>query len=157
MTQSSRHLRTIFRNSDGSIAVEFALVAPLLLLLLLVVVDFGRYFFVQISLNSASHEAARVAAVLEVSGTQMQTVARATARGAAGIANQGNTDVDLIVTACASTTSCTPVALTTGKLCNVTVPGDMVFVQVAVPFDWITPLFGTSQTLRAQAVMLCSI
>lgn len=159
MTRSSRHLRSVLpRKSDGSIAVEFALIAPLLLLLLVVVIDFGRYFYVQISLNSASHEAARVASVMEVSAAAMTTVARATAHGAAGLAQQGNTDSNLLIAACATTTVCTPTTLPTTKLCNVTVAADMVYVTVSTPFHWITPLFGgTDPVLTAKAVMMCSI
>ncbi len=159
MKLSSQHLRSVFHKKDqGSIAVEFALIAPLLLLLLVVVIDFGRYFYVQISLNSASHEAARVASVMEVSGTAMQTVARATAHGAAGLAKQGNTDNNLVIAACASTTSCVPTTLPSGKLCDVTVSSDLVFVTVSTPFHWITPLFGaTDPVLTAKAVMICSI
>ena len=38
--------------------VEFAVVLPILLLILLSMIDFGRYFYVRISLSSASFEIA---------------------------------------------------------------------------------------------------
>ena len=50
------------RNERGSAIVEFAIVLPVLLLVLLSMVDFGRYFYVRISLSSASIEVAEAVA-----------------------------------------------------------------------------------------------
>lgn len=47
------------RSDKGAAAVEFALLLPLVALLIFGLIDFGRLFFVQISLTSASREAAR--------------------------------------------------------------------------------------------------
>lgn len=47
------------RSKKGAAAVEFALILPLVTLLLFGIIDFGRLFFVQISLTSASREAVR--------------------------------------------------------------------------------------------------
>mgnify|MGYP003336035174 FL=1 len=146
------------QRESGAIAVEFALIAPLLLLLIVVIIDFGRYFFVQISLNSASHEAARIGSLIEVSGVEMQTLARATAPGAAGLATHGQTSSNITVKACASTTVCTATTLPVGKLCDINVQRDIVYVTVQTTFDWLTPILsGTSPTLTAKAAMLCSI
>jgi Flp pilus assembly protein TadG len=46
------------RNERGAAVVEFAIVLPILLLVLLSVVDFGRYFYARVSLSSASFEVA---------------------------------------------------------------------------------------------------
>ncbi|NCW94362.1 MAG: pilus assembly protein [Actinobacteria bacterium] len=46
------------RNERGAAVVEFAVVLPILLFILLSMVDFGRYFYVRISLSSASFEVA---------------------------------------------------------------------------------------------------
>lgn len=51
-------------NDKGQSAVEFALVFPILLLVLLGMAEFGWMFNAKISTNSAAREAARVRAVL---------------------------------------------------------------------------------------------
>ena len=51
------------RNNRGATAVEFALVLPLFLLLVLGIVDFGRYFFVEHTLQYATREGMRLALV----------------------------------------------------------------------------------------------
>ena len=43
----------------GAVAVEFAIIAPLLLLVIFMVFDAGRYWFVQIGLVNATSQAAR--------------------------------------------------------------------------------------------------
>lgn len=47
----------------GAAAVEFALVLPILLVLLLGIVEFGRVFNVQVSVTNAAREGARVMAI----------------------------------------------------------------------------------------------
>ncbi|MGY3320126.1 TadE/TadG family type IV pilus assembly protein [Arthrobacter sp. TE12232] len=47
----------------GAAAVEFALLAPVLIMLLLGIMEFGRAYNVQISLSSAAREGVRVMAI----------------------------------------------------------------------------------------------
>jgi len=47
----------------GAAALEFALVLPILLILVLGIVEFGRVFNVQISVTNAAREGARVMAI----------------------------------------------------------------------------------------------
>jgi len=57
-----RHVRG--RAPDrGAAAVEFALVVPLLLLLVMGILDYGRFFFDSVSLRQGAREAARQAVV----------------------------------------------------------------------------------------------
>lgn len=51
------------KSERGAVAVEFAIVLPVFLLLVLGIVEFGRAFNIQVSLSEAAREAARYAAV----------------------------------------------------------------------------------------------
>ncbi|MEO5994511.1 MAG: TadE family protein, partial [Arthrobacter sp.] len=62
----------------GAVAVEFALLAPVLVLLLLGIMEFGRAYNVQISLSSAAREGVRVMAI-----GNSPTAARTAAKNAA--------------------------------------------------------------------------
>lgn len=61
----------------GAVAVEMAILLPLLLLILIGIIEFGRVFNVQISLTQAAREGARHAAIhynkatLDVEGTAL--------------------------------------------------------------------------------------
>lgn len=65
------------RKERGAVAVEMAIVLPLLLLILLGIIEFGRVFNVQVSLTQAAREGARHAAIhyndasLDVEGTAL--------------------------------------------------------------------------------------
>lgn len=148
------------RNSEtGAVSVEFALVAPLLVLLLIFSVDLGRFFFVQISVNAAAHEAVRVGSLREVSGNDMVTFANATAPGAAGVA-AGSDPATILVRACVTSNGpCVPAPLSlSARYCNSQVAGDRVFVEVSTQFRWWTPLLSiTTTTISARGMMLCSI
>lgn len=52
----------------GAVAVEFALVAPILLLILVGIVEFAFYFNLQISVTQAAREGARTMAITNNSG-----------------------------------------------------------------------------------------
>ena len=69
------------RRERGAAAVEFALVAPLLLILLLGIIEFGFVFNNQISLNQAVREGVRVEALETGSGDE---VTRASFLGVTG-------------------------------------------------------------------------
>lgn len=56
-------MRQRLRSDRGASAVEFALVLPLLLLLVVGIAEFGRAYNVQISLSAAAREGVRVAAI----------------------------------------------------------------------------------------------
>jgi Flp pilus assembly protein TadG len=58
-----RRSRNRKASDRGSVAVEFALVLPALLLILFGIIDFGRALNAQISLTGAAREGARLAAL----------------------------------------------------------------------------------------------
>jgi Flp pilus assembly protein TadG len=67
------------RSSErGAVAVEFAILAPLLIMLLLGIMEFGRAYNVQVSLSNAAREGVRVMAI-----SNDQTAAKAAAKNVA--------------------------------------------------------------------------
>ena len=66
----------------GAVAVEFALLAPVLVMLLLGIMEFGRAYNVQASLTNAAREGVRVMAI-----NNSQSDARTAAKNAAGPLN----------------------------------------------------------------------
>lgn len=62
----------------GAVAVEFALLAPVLIMLLLGIMEFGRAYNVQVSLSNAAREGVRVMAI-----SNDQAAARTAAKNAA--------------------------------------------------------------------------
>lgn len=51
------------KGERGAVAVEFALIAPILLLLIVAIVEFSYFYNLQISVTQAAREAARTMAV----------------------------------------------------------------------------------------------
>lgn len=118
----------------GAATVEFALVLPLLLLLLVGIVQFGRVYSMQIQLSGAANDAARYLAVNPTDAAGSRNRARAAAP------NLGLTDGELAVTV---TTPCTPTS-------SVSVVASRVFV-----FD-IPILPSPNVTLRGRGVVPCT-
>jgi Flp pilus assembly protein TadG len=126
----------------GSAAVEFALVLPLLLLIVFGIIDFGRALNAQITLTQAAREGVRLAALGDT-GAAIQARAAAAAPGLSGVT----------VTVAAS---CAPGAGPTAD----------AQVNVSYTFSFITPIGaiagllggsgpGAPIVLSAQGVMPC--
>jgi Flp pilus assembly protein TadG len=125
----------------GAAAVEFALLLPVLLLILFMIIDAGRALNAQITLTQAAREGARLAAL----GQPTSTVVSSTQSAATGL-----TGVTVQVTGCAAGAG----------------PTSSATVSVSYSFSFITPigavagLFGGTSsnsplTLTAQGVMPC--
>lgn len=56
------------RGQEGAALVEFALVVPILLILVFGIIDFGLYFYNDLQLTQVARDAARYASVGEVAG-----------------------------------------------------------------------------------------
>jgi TadE-like protein len=123
----------------GAVAVEFALVLPLLLLLIFGIIDFGRALNAQITLTQAAREGAR----LEALG-QSNVVARTQA----------------------AATGLSPVTVTIVDSCPAGAgPGADAVIQTSYSYSFITPvgafasMFGGSLpstlTLTARSEMPC--
>lgn len=118
----------------GSVAVEMAILLPVLLLLLLGMMEFGRALNTQATLNHAARESVRVMAI-----TKSATDAKNKAAASAPMLNPGlNLDDILIGTCPASPTSPSPSVTVTIKYQLSTLTG------IAGPF-----------TMTAKGVMLC--
>lgn len=131
--------------------MEFAIVVPLLLLILLGLIDFGRMFYVQVSLNAASREGAR-ASSLGRTAAQVTQVVQASSPDTARLSSLGATAL-LTVPAPGACPSAPTATSTTA-------------VTVSVPFTWILPVGllqfydpGSSRadtfTLDSRSEMLC--
>jgi Flp pilus assembly protein TadG len=145
----------------GQSALEFALVAPVLILLMLVVVDLGRFFYVDIAIHGAAR-----------AGAQYGSQSYASAADATGMANAATMDWNnskLILTV--TPTQCTCVAeSTTVPVCptsycvddtqatfvNVTtqVTYSAVITYLAIPTAALSFIgIPTSGVLSSQAIM----
>lgn len=117
----------------GSIAVEFALVLPILVTLLLGVIEFGSAFGAQLTVTNAAREAARTMAV-QSSVSAAQTAALT---AAAALTRPAMT---------ASEVSVSPSTCSSGARATVT---------ISYPFTFLTGFFGHGLTLTGKAAMQC--
>lgn len=84
---------------DGASAVEFALVVPILLILVFGIINFGFLFTSQITLNTSARDAARLGVVSPVTGSPMSCSAIAlAARNNAGTLGAPASQVAVTVT-----------------------------------------------------------
>jgi Flp pilus assembly protein TadG len=93
VTQPFRHIiegRVNRMRERGAVAVEFALVLPVLLLLVMGIIEFGRAYNTQIELTNAAREGVRVMAI-----SNDKTAARMAAKNAAVSLNPALTDANL--------------------------------------------------------------
>ena len=139
----TRRLRGILTADRGASAVEFALVLPLLLLVVFGIIDFGRGLNAQITITQAAREGARLVAL-----DQPNVVSR-TQAAANGLSGVGVT----VVTSCPAPGSGSP-------------PAGDAQVKVTYQLNFVTPVgaiagifggsgFGSPITLTATGVMPC--
>lgn len=130
---TSRRAHARWRSSAddcGVVAVEFALLAPLLFLLLFGMIQFGRAYNAKVELTAAVREGARVLAL-----------------------NSG--DPVATTTAAAPGLDVTSITVTTsGSPC---VAGTQAWVTASYPFDLNIPFWQNSAvTISAKGVMRCN-
>ena len=113
----------------GQVLVEFALIIPVLLILVLGIIDFGLGFNAWNTAQNAAREAARVAAV-DPNASTIESRARATS----SLLTQSNLTVTLN---CSTDNGTTFSACPTGASWN---EGDIVQVRVAYDYRFVTPL-----------------
>ena len=119
------------RDDRGAAAVEFALILPILVLLLFGIFIFGQIFNMQISLTGAAREGARVMA----------------------IHNDWPAAEAATIAAAPSVTNPEPVATRSPLACS---PGEDITVTASRAVTYDIPLFGeVTLTLRGEGVMRC--
>jgi Flp pilus assembly protein TadG len=121
----------MIERDDGTAMVEFAIIAPLLFVLLFGIVDFGRAFFLMNSLTAAVREGARLAAVQDDPTTAANQSA-VQARVTAYLRQVGGT---------ATTQPTVTPNLAGGKVYSVTV------TLADYPFEGVTPLISLTALL----------
>ena len=121
----------------GAVAVEFALLAPVLILLLLGIMEFGRAYNVQISLTNAAREGVRVMAI-----TNDPEAARSAVRNALGTLEPvlPNEKIDFTASAPAGAKTCSATA--------------QISVTVRYTLSTMTGIAGPF-AMRGQGAMLC--
>ena len=121
----------------GATVVEFALIVPLLLVLVLGIAEFGRAFQVSGTLSSAAREGVRVMAL-----QNDPAAARAAVRNAAPALDPALTNAQITITPAS---------------CPVTGTGTTtVRVTVTYPLPFITGFFGSGMDLTGTGVMRCN-
>jgi Flp pilus assembly protein TadG len=118
------------RHDRGAVAVEFALVAPILLALLAGIVEFSYAYNVQISVTQAAREAAREMAINDDQGA----AELAAAAGAPGL-NGADFQYTFSPAACSADTDMT--------------------VTVTYPAPTLTGIFGSTVTVTGVGAMRC--
>ena len=113
----------------GAVAVEFALIAPVLLLIVVSILEFSHFYHLQISVTQAAREAAREMAVTDDTGL-------AAAKGVAG----------------APGVAISPANFAFSGAC---VPGDTVTATVNFSMPALTGFFGPTVTVTGQGAMRC--
>lgn len=154
--RSSKGWRAVIevRSDVGASAVEFALIAPVLLLLIFLLADIGRLGYVQLSVNSAARESVR-ASSLGLTLSEIDSIANSAAGDAAKVA---------------LLSSSTTVTVTQVRSCSAsTTLGRTTEVKVSTAFKWVTPLdlflkvapsgtynFNSSINISSSGVMVCA-
>ncbi|HEY5859739.1 MAG TPA: TadE/TadG family type IV pilus assembly protein [Actinomycetota bacterium] len=126
---TKRVRRGIAGGERGAAAIEFALVAPLLFLLVFGIIDFGFGFHAWDASHNAAREGARVGAV-----NPNPTLIEARARAASDFLDQSLIDV---------TVQCAAEGSTSFGACgdgSGWVEGDVVRVTVIYDYNYMTPL-----------------
>ena len=120
------------RSEKGQSIVEFALVLPILVMLLFGIIDFGRIFHTYLAIDHASREAARTASI-------------------------GENDATIVSTAVASASS---IHLTAGQVAvspgGTKSSGSDVTVTITYPINFLTPVVSNLTgpiTLSSSTVM----
>jgi Flp pilus assembly protein TadG len=144
------------RTSDGAAAVEFALVAPLFIILVFGVISFGIVFGQNLALENGARQAARSAVVENRTCGQIKT----TAKDAATSINMGGSQVTVTVkrgASAAGATNICPVGSDAVNPCAGSTDGDSIYVRLDFTSQLLIPLavVKSSYPLSGNGVFRC--
>lgn len=128
--------RRIVDNQVGASAVEFVLTLPLLLLVIFLLIDLGRFGFVNLSLASASREGVRLSALCP-SGASSPGCGNISNEICTMVTNAANSAGKVAGTTTASNLDCGPNLLCVPTSNNLT---ERTTVSVKTTFRWYLPL-----------------
>jgi len=120
----------VARKDDGAAAVEFALVLPILIALVLGIVEFGYFLFLNGTAANAARDGAREMAIHNVLADATEAASGTFLR----------------------ITGHTPVVVVTPEVC---VTGDPVAVSVTYDYGALTGFFGNGFTAHGTGEMRC--
>lgn len=123
------------RDSErGAVAVEFAILAPVLIMILLGIIEFGRAYNAQVSLTNAAREGVRVMAI-----SKNEAAARNAAKAAAVSLNPALIDANIVFSP-ATTPPCAA--------------GSQMTLTISYTLSTITGIAGPF-SLNGKGVMVC--
>ncbi len=131
--------------------VEFALVLPLLSMLLFGIVQFGLAYDMKQSINSAAREGARMAAIPDEANVNYSTIHSRVDASFAGMQTGGVDSVSVVVVRAnaphtvlktCTATGCTPLTTPASVSPCSGVPGETVVVTAVEKYDITIPFFG---------------
>ena len=120
------HLARRRHDQRGAAAVEFALILPLLVLLVFGIVQFSIYFNRMQGLHAAAREGARIGALPQSSQTEIRDKVTSALAG-------------VLPSSASPSITISP---SSGNPCDLKPPGSKVTVTVSAPTDIDIPLFG---------------
>jgi Flp pilus assembly protein TadG len=132
----------------GAAAVEFALLLPVLIAILLGIIEFGLAFNSQLQVTNAAREGARAAAVWSVSNSSSTAVIsadKAATTAAAALTAPALTNAMIGVTFSSST----------GTTLTACASSATVSVTISYPYKFLTGWFGKGYTQTGKSAMRC--
>lgn len=136
------------KRSRGQAVVEFAIILPIFMLLLLIALDFGRLFFSYIEISNAAREAVAFGSNNPTNSAGMLAKAQQETNSQA----QGGEHPISLAAACVDTTGATITCSSAGGGAGA---GNTITVTVSEPFSFLTPLinqfFGGSFSIGTSA------
>lgn len=148
--------KLLFKNVEGQTIVEFALIIPILILLVFGIIDFGRLFYSKSLMNNVAKETLRTISLGSDINTITQQMERSVQPLAGNVTTSVTTDTDDEGNSCTKITL-TPtdgysmVAYISPTYENTLVTGNTIRVCVVYKVDYITPLasmMGSSKELK---------